>query len=310
MVDLNILPTQGVSPRDGEIFLLKDVAGSHTPVIPRNGTWFLFPRPDGWRSMDTTVGTERIVQLNRVVAVSADYAVLDIDDFIAISAAGAPRTVTLPTSVGENGRRHTILKSDSSANAVTIATTSGQTINGATSFTLFNQYDVVTLVSDGANWFVDDFHVTGKMFKLDADLADHSTTAVTTEEDLATITVPGQVLSLNERGLHLYAWGTSADNNNEKTIRLKWDTDILVVNNIVNKPRNEVWQVDAHVFRTAPNVQRSRGSMVVGAVQQSATQGAHAETDTASITVKLTGQNGVASAGDITCKGLVVEVVG
>ena len=310
MVDLNIIPTQGISPRDGEILVLKDVAASFTPYTPRNGSWMFFPRPDGWRSLDTTLGTERIVQLNRFLATSIDYAILDIDDFISVSASAAVRTVTLPTSVGENGRRHTIMKSDATANAVILATTGGQTINGVSTFTLFNQYDAVSVVSDGANWFVDDFNFPGKVFKLDADLVDRSTTAVTTEEDLNSVIVPANVLQVNERGLRISAWGTSAANNNIKTIRAKFGSATLITNNVNDRPNGEVWSVDAMVFRTASNVQRSRATMQAGAVEQSPTDGSHTETDTAAITIKITGQNNVASAGDITCRGLVVEVLG
>ena len=63
-------------------------------------------------------------------------------------------TFTLPTSVGATGRLYTIKKVDSSANAVTIATTLSQTIDGQTTKPLSIQYDGVQVQSDGANWVV------------------------------------------------------------------------------------------------------------------------------------------------------------
>jgi hypothetical protein len=64
--------------------------------------------------------------------------------------------VTLPTAVGCIGRRYTIKKTDASANAVTIATTSSQTIDGTTTKALSTQYAAYTVQSDGANWQIID----------------------------------------------------------------------------------------------------------------------------------------------------------
>jgi hypothetical protein len=61
-------------------------------------------------------------------------------------------TVTLPTAVSVIGRKYTIKKTDSSANAVTVGTTSSQTIDGSTTYSLPSQYNFVTVMSDGANW--------------------------------------------------------------------------------------------------------------------------------------------------------------
>ena len=52
------------------------------------------------------------------------------------------------------GREYTIIKTDSSANAVTVSGFGFQTINGAANVVLSNQYDKVTIVSDGSNWFI------------------------------------------------------------------------------------------------------------------------------------------------------------
>jgi hypothetical protein len=68
--------------------------------------------------------------------------------------AAAAYTVTLPTAVGNAGLEYRLRKSDSTAFAVTIACNGAQTINGVATYVLTNQYQVVTLVSDGANWMV------------------------------------------------------------------------------------------------------------------------------------------------------------
>lgn len=62
--------------------------------------------------------------------------------------------VTLPTAVGITGRMYTVKKIDSSGNAVTIATTSSQTIDGVTTKAISTQYTSYTVQSDGANWMI------------------------------------------------------------------------------------------------------------------------------------------------------------
>jgi hypothetical protein len=76
------------------------------------------------------------------------------DDLILGNATGGAFSVTLPTAVGCSGKRYTVKKTDSSGNAVTVATTSSQTIDGVTTKALGTQYQSVAVVSDGANWQV------------------------------------------------------------------------------------------------------------------------------------------------------------
>lgn len=58
-------------------------------------------------------------------------------------------TVTLPTAVGVTGQQY-VIKNLQTANAVTVATTSAQTIDGASTYSVTN--GAVTVMSDGANW--------------------------------------------------------------------------------------------------------------------------------------------------------------
>ena len=63
------------------------------------------------------------------------------------------RSHDIPTSSAQEGNTYVIKKIDSSANAVTITPTS-RTVDGAASITLTSQYQSLTLVSDGTNWFI------------------------------------------------------------------------------------------------------------------------------------------------------------
>ncbi|HYT41538.1 MAG TPA: hypothetical protein VEP90_04290, partial [Methylomirabilota bacterium] len=60
----------------------------------------------------------------------------------------------LPTAVGAT-TIYTIKKKDTNGTiAVTLATTSSQTIDGASTFVIYGVYQSVTLVSDNANWWI------------------------------------------------------------------------------------------------------------------------------------------------------------
>jgi len=65
-------------------------------------------------------------------------------------ASGGAVTYTLPLG---NTLVAVIKKIDSSANTVTVLPTSG-TIDGAASKVLFSQYQSVTIVCDGSNYFI------------------------------------------------------------------------------------------------------------------------------------------------------------
>jgi hypothetical protein len=88
----------------------------------------------------------------QLVAKSAAYTVDGCDETVTANATGAAFQVTLPTAVNIGGRRITVKKTDVSANAVTVGTTSAQTIDGAASFALAAQFKYITVQSDGANW--------------------------------------------------------------------------------------------------------------------------------------------------------------
>ncbi|GAB2834330.1 hypothetical protein GCM10027043_40570 [Ferruginibacter profundus] len=65
-------------------------------------------------------------------------------------------TVTLPTAVGCDGRSYMIKNASTTGPtpALTIATTSAQTIDGAGSWSLTSANETITLISNGANWHV------------------------------------------------------------------------------------------------------------------------------------------------------------
>jgi len=89
-----------------------------------------------------------------IAAKTGAYAILTSDQIVTGDATSAAFTITLPTAVSKDGQTFTIKKIDASGNAVTVGTTSSQTIDGSTTYSLPTQYKYVTVVSDGANWII------------------------------------------------------------------------------------------------------------------------------------------------------------
>ncbi|MGI8406392.1 MAG: beta strand repeat-containing protein [Thermomicrobiales bacterium] len=85
---------------------------------------------------------------------TAAYTLTATDSIILADATTAAFQATLPTAVGITGRQYTVKRINGGANNVTVGTTSGQTIDGVTTFVLTTQYQYIRVVSDGTNWFV------------------------------------------------------------------------------------------------------------------------------------------------------------
>lgn len=62
------------------------------------------------------------------------------------------KTITLPTAVGIQGKVYTIKQTATYSSGTTIATTGGQTIDGASTKTIGATNGAYTVISDGANW--------------------------------------------------------------------------------------------------------------------------------------------------------------
>lgn len=86
------------------------------------------------------------------VTITANHTATTSEYLILVNAASGAITVTLPTAVGIAGREYVVKKIDTSANLVSIATTSSQTIDGLSSISTDLAQDTVTVESDNANW--------------------------------------------------------------------------------------------------------------------------------------------------------------
>lgn len=131
--------------RFGDIFL---ESGTYKVVLTDNADvekWTADP-------VDGSIGSS-----GAVVAKTAAYTVT-IDDatkIIAVDASSGAVTITLlAAATAGDGFEVSVKKTDSSTNAVTIDGNGSETIDGATTIALSQQYEIATLRGDASNWHV------------------------------------------------------------------------------------------------------------------------------------------------------------
>lgn len=144
----------------GQSITIKGVAGA-----PSDGSFTTAP-PDATIAIDTN-GARLYARLGGgtwkagpvmtsvfVVNKTTTYTISSNDQTVTGDATGGAFQITLPSASGITGRLYTIKKKDSSGNAVTVGTTSAQTIDGSTTYSLATQWKYVTVQSDGSNWII------------------------------------------------------------------------------------------------------------------------------------------------------------
>jgi hypothetical protein len=95
-----------------------------------------------------------VTEVKRLRTVDSSFTNNDTiaSDINLVSGGAGGITVKLPTPVA--GKMVIVKKIDSAAGSVTVARNNTDTIDGATSKILYYQYETLTFVSDGTNWFI------------------------------------------------------------------------------------------------------------------------------------------------------------
>lgn len=127
-----------------------------------------------------------------------------------------------------------------------------------------------------------------------------------TEDVLYTFSLPASSLSSVGEGLSITAAGTFANNAHSKTVRLYFGNQTYSMNTIT---ANVVWVLRMTVFKTASNVQLILAEGWIDGAPMSPGLLTGAETDSAAITIKVTGQTGTAAANDVVAKMLTVSAL-
>ncbi len=89
-----------------------------------------------------------------VRAVTASTTAGATDDLITADATSGAITVSLLPLSGNTGLRLHVIKTDSTANSVTLDGSGAETINGSATFALTAQYDSVEVVATSSGWFI------------------------------------------------------------------------------------------------------------------------------------------------------------
>jgi hypothetical protein len=142
--------------------------------------------------------------------------------------------------------------------------------------------------------------------------AGSSTTAVTTEETLLSRSVPLNSLTANGESILIKAWGTFASNANAKTIRLKENVASITIdqNAVITNPNGLKWLIEAQIYYAGSTSGCGFSKLYMGGEDPEVTiHNSASWTWTANQTIEVTGQNGTASANDITCNGLSIEII-
>lgn len=138
-----------------------------------------------------------------------------------------------------------------------------------------------------------------------------ATGADTNETTLMSYTLPANTLTASGEGLRILAWGITAANGNNKTIKAYFGAG-LSSNRGVLALNNGAWCIDCTIVRTSEDNQDSIANSTFGVAgaDVSASEvrfSAITETESAGILIKITGENGTESADDISCQGLRIE---
>lgn len=144
----------------GQIIVVQGPANFLVTAIPNStsvtGTWQAY---SGDVAAGTVISQGATVSpggvqnpIPRMISTGVAYNVLTTDDTVQVTADGL--TITLPTAVGLNGKRFTIIQTAAFAAGTTIACSGGQTINGSATQSLGAQYRYKTMISNGSNWFI------------------------------------------------------------------------------------------------------------------------------------------------------------
>ncbi len=86
---------------------------------------------------------------------TASYTLTASDSVVLVDATTAAVTITLPVASTVSGQIYHVKRTDSTTNTVQISRSGSNTIDGQNnSIVLALQYTTISLVSDGANWFI------------------------------------------------------------------------------------------------------------------------------------------------------------
>lgn len=131
--------------------------------------------------------------------------------------------------------------------------------------------------------------------------------ADTTDDTLFTYALPANALNVAGKSIGITAWGKTAANGNNKTIKVKFGGTTVLTSGVVTS-NNLAWYAYCEVVKTASNAQVIFSILQIGTTISVQTVTTATETDTAAINVTVTGASGTTgAANDVLGNNLTVE---
>ena len=141
--------------------------------------------------------------------------------------------------------------------------------------------------------------------------------ADTTADTLASVVIPARTFDIVGRCITLQAWGNVTATSATKTVSFSFGASLTQSIVQFTTTNTGQWQVWIQLFKTGANTQMALFQADAGGTTASllGLSGGRAlnistagtETDTAAITMKITGQSSVATANTVTCQGFIVD---
>ncbi len=89
-----------------------------------------------------------------VVNVTNNYSI-DSDDYLVLADASANNiTILLPSAAEANENEIHIKKIDTTINSITLQTQNGELIDGITSYSIYDSYVTINVISNGTAWYL------------------------------------------------------------------------------------------------------------------------------------------------------------
>lgn len=143
---------------------------------------------------------------------------------------------------------------------------------------------------------------------INVDTVQAATGANTTDTTLFSYTLPANALDATGRTIRFTAYGTTGATANNKTIRIKWNgTGGTSAPAITTAGNGTAWMLQGVITRTGSSTQDTFGTAQVSGVVGAVSFATAAATDSGTITIHVTGQNGTAAASDIVYEGSIIE---
>lgn len=127
------------------------------------------------------------------------------------------------------------------------------------------------------------------------------------EDNLISYALPASSLSAAGKGVHIVAWGITANNGDAKTVKLYFGSVAILTNALTVSVAGK-WRIEADVFSTGTDAQDYCAQLVTTGAADVALNdveiGTATQDDGAAITIKCTGEG--TSNNDIVQEGMVI----